>query len=691
MIRIDFTINTLEDLHIGEGINKAGLYDDGTVKDILGNPALGSETFKGLLRQSLLEYKSNNPRVEDVETKVLYDTLFTYSVQNSMDIIIKANEESLKDENFILLSFTAIDDDTGKAKDKTLRTIECVRKGIKFDGVLFFNGDNTELRSAMTNYLRNALTDINWIGSHRRRGLGAVQIEISETPLIEFPQPPTIKDISTSELALMLELQDDVTIAGAGQFVNHYNTLDYIPGTSLLGMLRVAVGRSYPESLPLLSEDSICSNLYPIPNWIKYEDHINEGSLPFICPIPLSARQQKASDAFTSSTNTNKYPHWLLKTDKQHLLANELKGDFADTETEADSSKSFRGGYIIRENTKSEWGYYCPPLTLKLRNAIDSNTQRTGTDSLITQDCLAAGNRFLGTIRLSSKEEAKKLYNTLIKIAENNPFLHIGKGSKPVSIKAVYPVKSKISPLINPETNTIRLTCLSDVIMRDQQLQFNNCISSEYLADKLGIKGNDIKLTKQFSNTRIIHGFHGLAGIRRFGVQAICKGSVFVYECAVTEDVRKLLIELEETGIGFRTNEGYGRIAVDVSLGTKNQNSLNLDVNTEIDESKLANRFFIQYKAADSICRKIKEIEDADRVVKNLYQLLLRKTDLRTISKWLDNGASKEKSDDAKKFTHLKELFGKLDKDAHYFTNPEPINVFILALSMALPKEDSRG
>ncbi len=44
--------------------------------------------------------------------------------------------------------------------------------------------------------------------------------------------------MNDSELLIVLENLDDVTISERGQIGNGIKTLDYIPGTTILGMLR---------------------------------------------------------------------------------------------------------------------------------------------------------------------------------------------------------------------------------------------------------------------------------------------------------------------------------------------------------------------------------------------------------------------------------------------------------------------
>lgn len=149
-----------------------------------------------------------------------------------------------------------------------------------------------------------------------------------------------------------------------------------------------------------------------------------------------------------------------------------------------------------------------------------------------------------------------------------------------------------------------------------------------------------------------------MAGIRRFGIKAISKGSVFVYDCngaSISEETKE---ELERRGIGLRTNEGYGRIVFDLDLGDVSQHGPQLrEINPPV--SQLAAKYEQTLQEAERIAGEMQyagRISPADK--NKLYQLLLRKTDPQIIRTWLVNG-TKHNTDKKESFEILLRFFNK--------------------------------
>ena len=667
MIWIRFRITTLEDLHVGEGINKAGLYDDGAIKDAKGNPAISSETFKGLLRQSLLELCGQEGESQKEEWKGYYRMLFTFSGQNSPDITVDVDTNTLGEENYIIHTFTAIDDKSRTAAKGSLRSIECVKKGVCFDGCLSYNPRYKNSKS-LRSFLEEGLRNITWLGSYRRRGLGSVKIDIlteAEPPVTEFVSG---SDKPTGKVALLLRLKDDTTIAGAGEQGNHFLTLDHIPGTSVLGMLRVAVGAACPENLDLLGGGCRVENLYPVPEAVDVlERSREEWVVPYVCPVPMSARSRKVSDMYKNVPKDR--PHWCFKPEGLDRLETLLSCDkSSDDKTDDSASKSFAGGYIVYCG-ENNWRFHKPSQNLKLRNAIDSRTQKTEKNSLLTQDSLEKGNRFLGVISFDDPENAVRFIKALESVANRIRYLHVGRGGKPVEIARCCHISAKIDPPRQSHKGGFILTCVSDVIIRDAKLGFSRSLDPRLLDEILGLPAGTLVLKKEFSSTRIIHAYHGLAGVRRFPAQAISKGSVFVFGCENPEDLPEKLAKLEEHGLGERSNEGYGRVVVNLDLLQNNAEKTKV-VTYNPEPSPLAQQYEELHKKKDEIIRELEAIKtDEAKGVKTvclrLFQMMQRGIDPQLMRSWLIKGTSKDTT--KKYFEGIVPVFDKyLGEDRKY-------------------------
>lgn len=688
MIQINFLIEVLEDLHIGNGLDKAGLYDNGTTKDKregYWKPAINSETFKGILRQSLLEL-CNLANDSDKNNYIdLYSELFSYSNQASLDIIIKPEKEKTPEEiwedPFIINTYTAVDKQARKAESKSLRSIECVRKGFFFSGILYYANPKDAKQEAQIKFLQKGLLNIKWLGGNRRRGLGAVEISIIDDE--NSYHIKKFKDIQQmNEIVLIVQNEDEVTIAEGGQKGNHFKTSDYIPGTSFLGALRVALGQNASSCLDLL-EDHKCwvSNFLPLPNLGIEDELYNSEILPFITPIPNSARRKKTSDIY--SDINKELPYWVFKQENNHYLNNILSIDQATDERKGrENNKSFQGGYIMYH--QNQWHYYKPSLELRMRNSINPATQSVEVVSgLFSQDCISKGTFFIGKLSFQTAEEAQKMKENLVSFVNNKRFLHIGKGSKPLSIYAIYPATVKTEYPKKTFTNKFTLNCVSDVILPNTDLSYSSTIPASYLEKELHLPEGTLTLNKSFAGIRKIHSFNGLAGIRRFAVTAIMAGSTFVYSYKGDYDIIPKLEKIAQKGIGIRRNEGFGTIAFNIDLTFNAESTKQITFHLVSNPSKLAEEYNNLYQNANTI----KQILKPSAQSKKLFHLISSKKDLSIIYLWLKNGADKEKGRN-KPFTSLKQAFenetgiNRYPIESISKEQEEKIECFTLALSL---------
>ena len=131
-IIINCKLETLEDFHIGSGLSDLGMCDEGVVKDEQGRPTIPASTFKGLLRQSSLEFEESMKLFGDTSYDNLKNFIFDFGGKNSIDISCELDRVSLGLTPFLYHTFTEINSNTRKASDKSLRTIEAVSKGTCF-------------------------------------------------------------------------------------------------------------------------------------------------------------------------------------------------------------------------------------------------------------------------------------------------------------------------------------------------------------------------------------------------------------------------------------------------------------------------------------------------------------------------------------------------------------------------------
>lgn len=570
-INLQFTINTKEDFHIGTGLDCVGLYDDGQLKDSDGNPAIRSETLKGLLKQSCLEVR----KISEDDYKEAFDQVFDFKNLGSLDVFV----EYLKDSStspFIIHTFTAIDPETGKGKDGSLRDIEFGSKGCQFKCEIHFELKNDNFETKVIELLRYGIKNLKWMGGYRRRGFGAISCDnVQEIELSELAKNDVLVG---TKFRILLKLKDDVCLGGAGQTGNNIHTMDYISGTTAMGMFRNILLKMNKSGLKFMDAGNVSvSNFYPT-DQSSIDDQV-------VIPAPASLRQKKKVARYAEyyinrkkDVETLEIPPWALKAvpegGNDRLLKDIISQDTLIDENEKDQSgasdKSISNEFIIFENADMKWQtarFYKPQKTVIMRNRISEKTQTTSDDDLFSQEMIVSGTNFMGEISFCEDEQAQTFITEYRDWLSGKYNFHVGRGAKPIELVAIKAVPDEIlaiKPARNGEKEYFTITLKSDVILYDDNLMPETVIHPKHLNLE-----NEVTLLNHIGANRIHQSFSGLAGLRRFSDRVISKGSCFYYqinESSDTEDVMNKLAILAKSGLGFKTDEGFGEILINLSV-----------------------------------------------------------------------------------------------------------------------------
>jgi len=124
------------------------------------------------------------------------------------------------------------------------------------------------------------------------------------------------------------------------------------------------------------------------------------------------------------------------------------------------------------------------------------------------------------------------------------------------------------------EREYFQITLLSDMIFQNEWGQYVVETPIQLLAESLDIEPEQLQLQKGYMSGTLIGGFNRKWGLPLPQVAAIASGSVFVFQ-SLSPDLQRVK-DLEFYGLGERTFEGFGRVAI---------NWLNLDNSTEFSAS----------------------------------------------------------------------------------------------------------
>ncbi len=623
IIKINCTITTLEDFHIGTGSGNIGLYDDGQHKDNDGVPTINASTMKGLLRDSCAALDRAKRSLGLPVNEDLFSKLFVnFDNLSSLDIDIKPiNPPDTLKANTLIHYFTAVEHTKRKAKNSSLRSMEFGAKGLEYQLELRYlnRSDDSE---QLCQYLLDGLKNIKSIGGHRRRGFGAIAMACEE-PLIEeiaCTEPP---QEGSKQLKLIFELAEDTIISSKAQSGNLLNTNDYIPGATILGMFRSLLLAQGLQSTYLDEDKVSASFFYPMP-----KDHNSKIDIDVI-PAFISFRRKKAyltASACDAGISLTQLPSWALNTANSDRFADMLSNNTLKNDDEhTDQGKGIYDGYILRKNTDALWNdarYYKVSKLYHQRNSIDPKKQSTSDAGIFIEEKLKRGTCFLGSLSFASSADCTKFKQEFASWLQGTLPLHIGRGGKAIYVKQFCETSSTEQCEVSFNNSTsFTISLLSDTILYNDALQPSTHITTDILASLLGedFDKEHFELLSYVTRSGVISAFSGASGLRRFRDLAIRKGSCysFKYLGADAAGLHKRLGELAQNGIGYRKQEGFGCIAINHPLHNQNpsppSNTQLLEVSganlTTIEKNRLTQKAMI-YNDARQIGHDIKKLID---------------------------------------------------------------------------------
>jgi CRISPR-associated protein Csx10 len=325
------------------------------------------------------------------------------------------------------------------------------------------------------------------------------------------------------------------------------STLDYIPGSVIRGIL----AQKYIEKKDL-----------------KFEAHKND----FFYKSFLSPR--------LSFTNA-----YLSKNDNKNII-NYYPTPFSIQSEKRDENTIYD---LIKKEEKREQpkyvGKYCAikgnsidllhaSKSINFHNTRNNRIKGCSDDgSIYNYESLDPQQEFSGRI-IGEKEILEALFQSFGKDIN----IHIGRSKNIQYGKAELKFISDIPEDFSSEVNafksddiekTFTMTLLSSAIIYNQ-LGFSTASLTDfqaYLAEYLAITPESIEIEKVFKKAETSENYISIWQMKRPSETAIKAGSCFEIEIkGINDKIKELLIELQKTGIGERTNEGFGRFTLNLQM-----------------------------------------------------------------------------------------------------------------------------
>jgi CRISPR-associated protein Csx10 len=371
-------------------------------------------------------------------------------------------------------------------------------------------------------------------------------------------------------LELTIKVEEPLILANKPVGGNIVHTLDYITGSALRG----AFAARYLSLKGLSEKDEFRQFFWS--NEVRFGNLYPESEGDFVFPLPISAKTCKGYKGFKND-DPSKEIHGI----SDYLLHEIPESCFCNAPLE-----NYPCFYEFFPNNYS----YCKKLEVGKRfsvhSEIEDKTKRSKEGILYTLEHINEEEKFLGNIIFSQEsvyESFKKLFfnsgtpisfkigqarsRGMGKVIEtthsfnSDSFFVTSKGTVEERVKAF-----NEGNLDNNEI-TFSLTLFSDAIICDKFLRYLTTIPEWIVGEELNILSGKIEKINAFTAYRMLSGWNAALGIPKENEIVINKGSSFLYtfKGSGEENDRKLirgLEELENRGIGFRRNEGFGEIIV---------------------------------------------------------------------------------------------------------------------------------
>lgn len=599
MSRIEITLKS--DLCAASGDGFSSVIDTDVSYDRYGFPVIGGRRLKGCLKQAA-EYISspNINKIFGVTGSNLSGSLkISNAVVKDYDNLRKEATVSGLDSNKVISFFTytrsstAIENDT--AKDNSLRIMRVVKhySPINKDEELTFYAD-VEIDDEYKEEFADICKALRHIGYKRNRGYGAVKCRFEDTADTNCFNGKTDDCGENAELTYTIRLKSNVMIPGKSA----NETLDYIPGTSVIGFFA-------SEYLKTHSEDTEFDEIFQKNN-VRFSNlYISDSNGKEYFPAPVILGKIKGESGIINLINYQKEDERIPKP---------LKGGYCDFSS-----------------------HIMTPLTETVYH------HSTGKDStLYTQTSLSEGQYFRGTI--SGKAEYIRKIADILK----NTSLRFGR-SKTAQYSNCELVDLKCSEFTTETLDIKKGTCfialmLSDVLIPDEFGGYD--VSVEGLKKAIGLEqlkcDKDEEIKRSALRYRTIMGYNAKWNIQKSHVRTIAAGSTLVFKAEEDMQLQRRMY------VGSKQNEGFGQVifcpaSEFETMSKKKVYNINETADTGIlSEFILKNQKYEEMrKEAIDFVAELREKINPSQIGR--YLMMVKQADeLRQLNSMIDNIKSKQ-------------------------------------------------
>ena len=489
----------------------------------------------------------------------------------------------------------------GTAKENMLfdkEIIEPFMEGITFCATI------EEVESLTTDerkYFECAVRSLDAIGGEKARGLGWIKASIEENN--SPPRTSNKLNLNSDTLLVKLIPEEPIRTSFTKTSTYFYETLGYIPGSTIRGAIAQYVGNKYGYRdnkfiQSFLKQPVIFCNLYPSGRDIR--------SRGIAKSIPLSVRTCKTYPGFEVNMSDE-----CLEEEKKHgskdILIMSLLINLISNEIEVSLPLKEKCDYC-KSNMKNFSGFYITysseikdsPRQVMTRIAINRKLYTTKEGALYSYEAMEP------IFNPYTKKREPLIFSGLIKIPENSNELkeilseikeiqvggrkNVGFGkaeiqfgdyigdSKETLRKRLLELNQKIGELGNELSNLLGLSSsklknkfeeLTKVnISEADKVYFTVTLTSDLILPEPNFKSFiekqfDATLKECFLDAHRVGGWNAAIGIHKEFYTALSKGSTLIFSIPSNkiENLLNKVAKLDQSGIGLQTFEGFGQFS----------------------------------------------------------------------------------------------------------------------------------
>lgn len=358
----------------------------------------------------------------------------------------------------------------------------------------------------------------------------------------------------------------------------------YIPGSTIRGVL---ISRYIQRHNVGRNDDILNDEQFPDVGRLFFN-----GETRFLNGYLYSKQEEKQEEKRTLPV-----PLSWLKRKGDDISKNEEVSiyDFSYEQPDDDSYKSLDAGFCTVED--KDIVLYQEKRRINIHNMRNRKKGRgvDGDGAVFRYDALDEGQVFQGVILCNNSDDIKEIKSLL---EPENLWLggSISAGYGNVCISDIQECDDwcEVGERdYENEENLIRITLLSDLILRDEYGNYVLTPPQQLFEELLEVK---LCLKSCFLGNNIVGGFNKKWGLPLPQIPALSAGSVFVFECDRDIDIDKIR-SLEEQGIGERRVDGFGRVVVNwldeyptftATLANENIDRDILELAAESEDSRIA-------------------------------------------------------------------------------------------------------